>query len=327
MDNNNKSIFQLIEKLKEINVSQVFESTKSFSINDLRKISWSDIRKSKYLAPISGISISIILIFTILIPQFKNLRKLQSLSNRYSRESNHLPIIKEQIDKSLSIKTKLLPYYKNIMSLIPDNSEIVNLSALLTDAARRSLIEIQEFAPITKDELSSCTASSNDSEFEFEDNMNLDMNNFDDSLNDDFNENMDDFLDQTSIEGKFEEIELQKKLDYIVNNDELINKLRIDTTKLVKDNINENKYNMNYFKILVKADYINLLNFLRTIQEYKMIALPVCFEPKTPASGSASSLNQTTQSPGLVEARILINIPTLNLDTNYQNFTTNEISN
>ncbi len=314
--NNKKSIFQLIERLKDINVSQVFESTKSFSIDDLKKIKWEDIRKSKYVSPVSGISLAIILIITLFIPQYKGLRRLQSVSNRFSIESNSLSMLEDEINRSLEISNQIEPEYKKIISLIPNKSTLVNLTALITDAAKRSLVDITEFSPIKKDELASCTASSNEESYGYEDSMSLDINNFDDNPDNEFDLGFNEEIPgpNTTQDGQAEDIELQNKLDYIVNNSQLLDSLiSLDNESYSAQAIEDN-YEMNYFKVMVKADYTNLLNFLRTIQEYKIITLPVCFEPKatSPTSGVGSALNTANQNSGLVQARILINIPTLN---------------
>ena len=57
---NQKSLFQLIDKLKEIDVNEVIERSKNISIEDLKSIRLQDITSSKFFKPLSGIGLSII---------------------------------------------------------------------------------------------------------------------------------------------------------------------------------------------------------------------------------------------------------------------------
>ena len=83
------------------------------------------------------------------------------------------------------------------------------------------------------------------------------------------------------------------------------------TTNLeeIPSSINE-EFEENYFKIDIVADYINLLNFLRSLQEYKMIIIPICFEPSLLSQSSNLGQANNTNQPGFVRARIMINVPT-----------------
>ena len=69
-------------------------------------------------------------------------------------------------------------------------------------------------------------------------------------------------------------------------------------------------FESNYYLINIKANYLNSLNFLKYIQEYKMAILPYCFEPRM-AGESFNTMgdNSNMPLPGEVEARIIVNIP------------------
>ena len=181
----------------------------------------------------------------------------------------------------------------------------------MADAAKRSLVDIKEFAPITKDEVQSCAASTEDDSDEFDLSSFDDPNQFNDS-NDDFNmdESLNDFPDGTE-ENKIDIINsLNKQLAYIQNNSSFLYSLAPTTnTKEIPSSIND-EFEENYFKVDIVADYINLLNFLRSLQEYKMIILPICFEPSLLSQSSNLSSGNNTYQPGFVKARIMFNVPT-----------------
>ena len=79
-----KSIFQLIEKLKEINVNEVIEKSKNITIEDIKSLSWQDIKSSKFSKPLAGIGLSFIFIFIFLIPELKKYNQKAIQSEDYS---------------------------------------------------------------------------------------------------------------------------------------------------------------------------------------------------------------------------------------------------
>ena len=69
-------------------------------------------------------------------------------------------------------------------------------------------------------------------------------------------------------------------------------------------------FESNYFLINIKSEYLNSLKFLKYIQEYKMVILPYCFEPRVKGelSNSISEINNN-EIAGEIDARIIVNIP------------------
>ena len=103
---------------------------------------------------------------------------------------------------------------------------------------------------------------------------------------------------------------LNKKLVYIQNNNSFLYSLAPQTSiEEIPSSINE-EFEENFFKVDIVADYINLLNFLRSLQEYRMIILPICFEPSLLSQPSNLGSANNASQPGFVRARIMINIPT-----------------
>ena len=69
-------------------------------------------------------------------------------------------------------------------------------------------------------------------------------------------------------------------------------------------------FESNYFLINIKSDYLNSLKFLKYIQEYKMVILPYCFEPRVKGELTNSiSENNNNEVAGEIDARIIVNIP------------------
>lgn len=309
-----KSLFQLIEKLKEIDVNEVIERSKNISIEDLKSIRFQDITSSKFFKPLSGIGLSIIFLFVFFIPAVNDYNDKKLISKSYTTKKKNLNALNAALDKSTIINSILNSNLEEFSDLTSSRSKLINITDLLADAAKRSLVDIKEFSPITKEEVQSCAATTEEDSNDFEMSSFDDPNQFNDmpNSNDDFN------LDESfnEIPNGTEENTvniinlLNKKLLYIQNNNSFLYSLA-PTTNLeeIPSSINE-EFEENYFKIDIVADYINLLNFLRSLQEYKMIIIPICFEPSLLSQSSNLGQVNNTNQPGFVKARIMINVPT-----------------
>lgn len=300
-----RTIFQFVEKLKEINVNEVIEKSKNITIEDVRNINWKDVKSSKFTKPVTGIVIFFLLIFVLLIPEIKNYNSRKVLSKISSTKSKNLEKLESNLEKSLLVKSILDSNFKEFSNLTADKSKLINVTDLITDAAKRSLVDVQEFSPIEKRELSSCQASQGNENSELESMAFNPNNGFDNSQNQiDPNSS---FIDINEEVNPLEE--LKTKLDYIDNNNAF---LRFSSPKTKSKDIPKklnNKFESNYFKIEVVADFINLLNFLRSIQEYKIIIVPMCLEPSLFTQSNVNQ-NNSPRAAGFVKARLFVDVPT-----------------
>ena len=309
-----KSLFQLIEKLKEIDVNEVIERSKNISIEDLKSIRLQDITSSKFFKPLSGIVLSIIFLFLFFIPTVNDYNDKKLISKSYTTKKKNLNALNAALDKSTIINSILNSNLEEFSDLTSSRSKLINITDLLADAAKRSLVDIKEFAPITKEEVQSCAATTEEDSNDFEMSSFNDPNQFNDTpnTNDDFNfdESFNEIPNGTEANTVNIINLLNKKLLYIQNNNSFLYSLS-PTTNLeeIPSSINE-EFEENYFKIDIVADYINLLNFLRSLQEYKMIIIPICFEPSLLSQSSNLGQVNNTNQPGFVRARIMINVPT-----------------
>ena len=306
---NKNSIFQLIDKLKSIDVNDVIEKSKNINIEDIKSISWDDIKSSKFTKPLTGIGLSIIFIFIFLSPEFKRYSKTKIISQEYSIKNRNLQNLNETLKKSQLINSILESNLKEFTDLTVDRSKIIKLTDLIYDAAKRSLIEISEFSPINQDVLASCAAAADDSNNEYEE-MGFDSGNGFDDFSDG---NNDDFMLEDYENPDFNILEdLYKKLDYINNNNNFLISFFQESNNTEIPKSLDDKFESNYFKIDILGDYINILNFLRAIQEYKILILPECFEPSLLSQSNIQNSSQNISPPGFVRARLMINVPTTN---------------
>ena len=304
MKNQNITFQQFIEKLKTIDVGELLEKAKSIKVEDIRSMKLSDfkeITKSKYFYPSIGIifaSLSSILLF---FPSLETLKNRQTKSLQYKNENQELPLINQELEKRLVSQKNFELLYSEFINLVPEKKDLILLPEILFDSAKRSKAEIIELSPITKDDLSSCSTVSEEDLFNSEFGIN---NNFEDNIDNDFNDleepPIDDFyMDNNSIQddSKLEVYEFN------LNEDE-VTKEFVNVQKDISD-----IFESNYFLINIKSDYLNSLKFLKYIQEYKMVILPYCFEPRVKGELTNSISENNNEVAGEIDARIIVNIP------------------
>ena len=306
------SIFQLIDKLKEIDVNEVIEKSKNITIEDLKEISWKDIKASKFTKPLAGISLFFIFIFIFLIPEIERFNSKNLISKEFSIKSRNLSKLENSLQKSLLIKSILDSNLEDFTNLTAKKSKIIKLTNLISESAKRSLIEVQEFSPIDRQELSSCSATSSDGTnivdpLDFDQNNQLNSNN---NFNEPFDPN-DPFIDDGMNIIDFDPLEeVNKQIGYIDNNDNFLFLLSPKPNSNEIPNKLNDEFSSNYFKLEIMADYINLINFLRSIQEYRINIIPMCFEPSLFTQTSNLNPSQNSRPPGFIRAKLMIDVPT-----------------
>ena len=305
MKNHNITFQQFIEKLKTIDVGELLEKAKSIKVEDIKSIKFSDLKeitKSKYFYPSIGIIFASLSSILFLFPSLEKLKNRQSKSSQYISEKQELPLINQELNKRLVSKDFFEKLYAQFIALVPEKKDLILLPEILFDASKRSKTSILEFSPITKDDLSSCSTQSEEDLFNSEFGIN---NNFEDNIDNDFNEldepPIDDFYMDNNTIGDNSKLEVY---EFNLNEDEGKKEFK-NVPKEISD-----IFESNYFLINIKSDYLNSLKFLKYIQEYKMVILPYCFEPRV----KGESINRMSEInndeiAGEIEARIIVNIP------------------
>ena len=306
------SIQDLISQLKKIDVGNLLEKAKTVKVEDFRSIKFSDLSKikdNKYFYPISGFLLaSLFTIFTT-IPTYKSMKNTLEKSKRYSYEANNLELLNNKLGDIKKSLEKLNITSSEVSKLVINNEALVYLTRIIDESAIRSAITISQFRPINEQELQACSSLSEeeraaDMESSFANNdidiMPIDDQNFDEEVGFDDLENggM-----ESSNQKSFEEIET------LINYSKIFDSSNIDEPlKGLKNDIEE--YQSNFFEIMVTADYLNILKFLKSIQEYELFIIPYCFSPMMASNQNNMESNQIMSPNGEVKAKIIFNIPT-----------------
>ena len=156
---NYKNLFYgLTKKIKEFDLTSFLEDLKNLNIEDLKNINYKrlfyDIRNSQYLKPTIGIlSASLITIF-VFIPSVETFNASSKKAKKYKYESkdllNKISELKNISLKFEEIKTKVTEINSSFIS----KEQIIFITQLLNETAKKTNVKINSFAPIFRKESS-----------------------------------------------------------------------------------------------------------------------------------------------------------------------------
>ncbi len=306
------SIQDLIQQLKKIDVAELLVKAKTVKVDDIKKLKLSDIlniRKNKFFYPITGILFASLIIGFSSIPSSKSMLSIIEKSKRYSYQAKNLEILEEKLNKNQETLKNFNESYPEVSELVMRNENLIYLTRIIDESAKRSLIKISQFRPINPQELEACSSlteeeRSGQMELNFSNNM------------DEFDSGNNDFVDDLPLDDmnmgidNFEEFITNEEIDNVLFAQEFNNNYLIDNplSKLGKDL--DRKYSSNFFEIRVEADYLNIMNFMRSIQEYQAFIIPYCFQPRISSNEGSMEFNQLQNTSGQVQTKIIINVPT-----------------
>ena len=152
--------------MRDYDLNSAFKKLKEFQIEDLKNIDLKrllyKIKQSNYTKPSIGIFSAAFLTIFILIPQLYKLNNSFKKIEQYQKESKELPLKIATLKKE---KIKLIEISKlisEINSSFLKKENIIFLTKLLNDAAKKSNVKIESFSPILKADSSNlCKTSLN----------------------------------------------------------------------------------------------------------------------------------------------------------------------
>ena len=302
MKNKSLTFQQFIKKIQKVDVGELLEKAKGINVEDIKSLKFSDLKditKSDYFYPSLGIFFASLTSILFLFPSLASLRNRQSKAAQYILEKQELPFVNEELIRREDAKINIDAQINNLIDLVPDKGELVLFSEILYDSSKRSGVEIVEFSPITYDELNSCKSSSEEDFFNNDFQNDLSSDSFGDDQN--FEYSPDEFpIDNFQQEGYSAKLEIYQ---FNPDDSEINNEF-----KSIKEDLSS-IFESNYFQINIKSAYLNSLDFLKYLQEYKMAILPYCFEPQMTGNTFSNSGTDNQPLAGEVSARIIVNIP------------------
>ncbi len=143
-----------LQKLKDINLNEIFGSLNDLKIEDLKNINYKrlfyDIRRSKYTKPILGITFAGLLSVFVLIPKFELLVSTRKKLKQFRKESQNLPTKRSQLKKAKKEFKEVEKIMTDVNNSFLRNNQLVFITQLLNEVAKKSNVRINSFSPILK---------------------------------------------------------------------------------------------------------------------------------------------------------------------------------
>ncbi len=150
--NNKNFLKSFSQKLKTIDLNAVLASLKDLKIEDLKNINYKrlfyDLKRSKYTKPTVGIfSASLLLIF-VLVPQFELIISTQRKLKQYKIESRNISSMLSSLKSEKQRFEEIEAIMTDVNNSFLRNEQIVFITKLLNEAAKKSNIKINYFSPM-----------------------------------------------------------------------------------------------------------------------------------------------------------------------------------
>ena len=140
------------QKLKSIDLNAFLASLKGLKIEDLKNINYKrlfyDLRRSKYTKPTLGILSASLLVIFVLVPKFELIISTQRKLKQYKTESRNLPIKLSTLKIEKQRFEEIEAIMTDVNSSFLRNEQIVFITKLLNEAAKKSNIKINYFSPM-----------------------------------------------------------------------------------------------------------------------------------------------------------------------------------
>jgi len=154
-----------LQKLKDIDLNEIFGSLNDLKIEDFKNINYKrlfyDIRKSKYTKPILGITFAGLLSVLVLIPKFELLVSTRKKLKQFRKESQNLPTKRSQLKNAKKEFKEVEKIMTDVNNSFLRNNQLVFITQLLNEVAKKSNVRINSFSPILKPDSSKlCKKSS-----------------------------------------------------------------------------------------------------------------------------------------------------------------------
>ena len=246
---NNKEYKKLLgdffKKCKELDFNSLLEKSKNIKIDDIQNLNYRrifyDIRSSKFFKPILGLFSASLLTTIIFVPEIKDLIISYRKIDQYKMESENLT------SKINELKLENIKF-KEISSLMAkinqsflQRDQIIFLTRLLNDAAKKTNVNINSFSPILQANTSN--------------------------------------LCKTSLSQK---------------NSKKFKKLRR------KSQSKKGSIQSNFFEVIFKSDYMDIVEFLKEIQLYDVVIIPYCLEVDSESKNTSQKSNKNDNNDSII---------------------------
>ena len=282
----NISIKLFIKKLKDVDVVELLEKAQSIKVEDIQKFKFSDFKKSYAFNPFLGLLAAFIFTSTLLVPSIKQTRIYRDKSKLYISEFNQMPFLLKRLNNLEKLQIDLKKEIEIIDELVAKNADLIDFPILIEKTSKTSNVLINEYRPVSKQEMESiCLLRNNENRRArfSKNNQIISSTNYNNFISNKNNIAVDPFSFK-------------------------VDKKRLNN--LFKRSFSEigQPFKSNYFFIEVQSTFKDSLIFLKNMQDYKLVVLPIC--SITNISNFRNLSSNVKNNGTVLSTKFLFNYPT-----------------
>ena len=246
-----------IDKLNQIDVGRELAKLKDVNVEDLRNISLSDLLSKADPMALSVVGSVVFLgagFYCFTLPEWRSWGLNSQILQQYRSEADELPLLRSTLNNLKKQQEEIGEDFDIVRGFVSEESIELFTSKFFSETAKRSNVRLLGVTSMRSGEAFSCIQSDQS------------VQSFDDSYSSDIP------LDQ----GQMDEA---SPPDAYTPQDEL---LQSDLSRVFK---------VNRFQLSLRGNYLNVMDYLRYLNQYQQTLSPVCLEvfstpiPPSPAFG------------------------------------------
>ena len=267
-----------IKNLNQVDVGAQFSKLKAIKIEDLRNISFTDLRDKADPMAVSVIGSVVLLgvgLFGFTLPEWRSWSLNSETLQQYRSEAEEVPILRASLADLQKQKDELGEEFDLVYDFVSEESIELFTSKFFTETARRSNVRLLGVNPMSAGAPVACIEPDPNDQ------------SFNQSLPPDFAPD-------------------QQPTDAAAPVDNFSLSQPSDLTSLFK---------VNRFQLSLRGDYLNVMDYLRYLNQYKQTLSPVCFEvfaipvQPSPDDSIGSGSNPEPRYVGVVNVKLVVDIP------------------
>ena len=276
-----KRLQDSVDKLNQVDVGAQLSKLKDIKIEDLKDISFSDLRGKADPMTLSVVGSVVLLgagLYGLALPQWRSWSLNSETLQQYRSEAEQVPFLRSSLTGLERQQEELGEEFDLVRNFVSDESIELFTSKFFTETAKRSNVRLLGVNPLKPGELFSCIQP--------------------------------DQADFSSEELLPPDVPPEQS-----QTDELASPT--DSTAPLGPPIADLSriFNVNRFQLSLRGDYLNVMDYLRYLNQYQQTLSPVCLEvfstPLQPAvdQSSAAAVNPEPRYVGEVNVRLIVDIP------------------
>ena len=269
-----------VDKLNQVDVGAQLSKLKDIKVEDLKNISLKDLRGKADPMTVSVVGSVVLLgagLYGLTFPEWRSWTLNSETLQQYRSEAEQVPILRASLADLQKQKDELGEEFDLVHDFVSEESVELFTSKFFTETARRSNVRLSGVNPLPFGVPYTC--------------IQRDQNDFslDQSLSPDFSP------------GQEPTGALEAPADSVSQSPPASDLARI--------------FKVNRFQLSLRGDYLNVIDYLRYLNQYKQTLSPVCFEvfstpiQPSPEAASGGVSNPEPRYVGEVNVKLIVDIP------------------